>query len=42
VNPNRFILRTDASTGTESAAGGTGAVLLQEQKDKTERVVAYA
>jgi hypothetical protein len=43
VNPNRvgrFILQTHASTGTESAAGGMGAVLLQEQKDKTERVVA--
>jgi hypothetical protein len=38
----RFILQTDASTGTESAAGGIGAVLLQEQKDKTERVVVYA
>jgi hypothetical protein len=34
--------REDASTGTESAAGGMGAVLLQEQKDKTEEVVAYA
>jgi hypothetical protein len=45
VNPNRegrFIHQTDASTGTEAAAGGMGAVLLQEQKDKTERVVAYA
>jgi hypothetical protein len=45
VNPNRegrFILQTDASTGTDAAAGGMGAVLLQEQKDKTERVVAYA
>jgi hypothetical protein len=45
VNPNRegrFLLQTDALTGTESAAGGMGAVLLQEQKDKTERVVAYA
>jgi hypothetical protein len=45
VNPNRegrFVLQTDASTGTESAAGGMGAVLLQEQNDKTERVVAYA
>jgi hypothetical protein len=45
VNPNRegrFILQTEASTGTESAAGGMGAVLLQRQKDKTERVVAYA
>jgi hypothetical protein len=45
VNPNRegrFILQTDASTGTDTAAGGMGAVLLQEQKDKTERVVAYA
>jgi hypothetical protein len=44
VNPNRegrFTLKTDASTGTESAAGGMGAVLLQEQKDKTGRVVAY-
>jgi hypothetical protein len=44
VNPNkegRFRLQTDALTGTESAAGGMGAVLLQEQKDKTERVVAY-
>jgi hypothetical protein len=43
VNPNRkgrFILKTDASTGTDTAAGGMGAVLLQEQKDKTERVVA--
>jgi hypothetical protein len=26
----------------DSTAGGMGAVLLQEQKDKTERVVAYA
>jgi hypothetical protein len=45
VNPNRkgrFILQTDALTGTDAAAGGMGAVLLQEQKDKTERVVAYA
>jgi hypothetical protein len=45
VNPDRegrFVLQTDASTVTESAAGGMGAVLLQEQKDKTERVVAYA
>jgi hypothetical protein len=45
VNQNRegrFVLQTDASTGTESAAGSMGAVLLQEQKDKTERVVAYA
>jgi hypothetical protein len=45
VNPSRegrFILQTDASTGTDTAAGGTGAVLLQEQKDKTEQVVAYA
>jgi hypothetical protein len=45
VNPNRevrFILQTDASTGTESASGGMGAILLQEQNDKTERVVAYA
>jgi hypothetical protein len=45
VNLNRegrFILQTDALTGTESAAGSMGAVLLQEQKDKTERVVAYA
>jgi hypothetical protein len=45
VNPNRegrFILQTDASTGTESDAGGMGAVQLQEQKDKTEQVVAYA
>jgi hypothetical protein len=44
VNPNRegrFILQTDASTGTDAAAGGMGAVLLQEQKDKTEQVVAY-
>jgi hypothetical protein len=44
VNPNRegrFVLQTDASTGIESAAGGMGAVLLQEQKDKTERVVVY-
>jgi hypothetical protein len=44
VNPNRegrFILQTDASTGTESAASNMGAVPLQEQKDKTERVVAY-
>jgi hypothetical protein len=40
VNPNRegrFVLQTDASTGTESAAGGMGAALLQEQKDKTTR-----
>jgi hypothetical protein len=39
VNPNRegrFILQTDALRGTESAAGGMGAVLLQEQNDKTE------
>jgi hypothetical protein len=45
VNPNRegrFILQTDALTGTELAAGGMGAVLLQEQKDKTERVFAFA
>jgi kynurenine formamidase len=45
VNPNRegrFILQTDALTGTAAAAGGMGAVLLQDQKDKTERVVAYA
>jgi hypothetical protein len=28
--------------GTESAAVGMGAVLLQEQNDKTEQVVAYA
>jgi hypothetical protein len=45
ANPNRegtFILQTDASTGTESAMGGMGAVQLQEQNDKTERVVAYA
>jgi hypothetical protein len=45
VNPNRegrFILQTDGSTGTDSTAGGMGAVLLQEQKDKTERTVAYA
>jgi hypothetical protein len=45
VNPNRegrFILQTDASSGTESAAGGMGSVLLQEQNDKMERVVAYA
>jgi hypothetical protein len=45
VNPNRegrFVLQTDASTVTDSTAGGMGAVLLQEQKDKTERVVAYA
>jgi hypothetical protein len=45
VNPDRkgrFILQTDASKGTESAAGGMGAVLLQDQKDKTERVAAYA
>jgi hypothetical protein len=45
MNPNRegrFILQTDASTGTDTATGGMGAVLLQEQKDKTERVVAYA
>jgi hypothetical protein len=47
VNPNRegrfrFILQTDALAGTESAAGGMGAVLLQEQNNKTERVVAYA
>jgi hypothetical protein len=44
VNPNRegrFILQTDASMGTDAAAGRMGAVLLQEQKDKTERVVAY-
>jgi hypothetical protein len=45
VNPNRegrFILQTHASTGTDTAGGGMGAVLLQEQKEKTERVVAYA
>jgi hypothetical protein len=47
VNPNRegrFVVQTDASrdASTESDAGGMGAVLLQEQKDKTERVVAYA
>jgi hypothetical protein len=45
VNLNRegrFILQTDALTGTETTAGGMGAALLQEQKDKTERVVAYA
>jgi hypothetical protein len=32
VNPNRegrFILQTDASTGTDAAAGGMGAVLRQ-------------
>jgi hypothetical protein len=29
-------------TGTKAAAGGMGAILLQEQKDKTERVVPYA
>jgi hypothetical protein len=33
---------TDASTGTELATGGMGAVLLQERKDKTERLVVYA
>jgi hypothetical protein len=38
----RFILQTDVLTGTDAAAGGMGAVLLQEQKDKTKRVVAYA
>jgi hypothetical protein len=40
VNPNRegrFILQTDALTETDAAAGGMGAVLLQDQKDKTER-----
>jgi hypothetical protein len=45
VNLNRegrFVLQTDASMGTESAAGGMGVILLQEQKDKTEQVVAYA
>jgi hypothetical protein len=45
VNPNRkgrFVLQKDASRGTESAAGGMGAILVQEQKDKTERVGAYA
>jgi hypothetical protein len=45
MNPNRegrFILQTDAARGTDEAAGGMGAVLLQEQKDRTERVVAYA
>jgi hypothetical protein len=45
ANPNRegrFILQTDASTGTDAAAGGIGAVLLQEQKDNTERVLAMA
>jgi hypothetical protein len=45
VNPNRegrFILQTDASTRTESDAGGMGAVLLQEQNNKSERVVTYA
>jgi hypothetical protein len=45
VNPNReerFVIQTDASTRTDSTAGGMGAVLLQEQKDKKERVVAYA
>jgi hypothetical protein len=45
VNPNRegrFILQTDGSTGTDTTTGGMGAVRLQEQKDKTERVVAYA
>jgi hypothetical protein len=44
-NPNRegrFILQTDASTGTELAAGSMEVVLQREQKDKTERVVAYA
>jgi hypothetical protein len=43
VKPNRegrFILQTDALTGTESAAGCMGAVLLKKQNDKTERVVA--
>jgi hypothetical protein len=42
VNPNRFILQTDALTGTDAAAGCMEAVLLQEQKDKTEQVVPYA
>jgi hypothetical protein len=45
VNPNRegrFVLQTNALTETESAAGGMKAVLLQEQKDKTEQVVAYS
>jgi hypothetical protein len=45
VNPNkegRFIQQTNVSTGTDADAGGMGAVLLQEQKDKTERVVTYA
>jgi hypothetical protein len=45
VNPNRegrFNLQTDALTGTESAAVGMGAFLLQEQINKTEQVVAYA
>jgi hypothetical protein len=44
VNPNRekrFALQTNASMGMDSTACGMGAVLLQEQKDKTERVVAY-
>jgi hypothetical protein len=38
----RFILQTDASTGPDAAASSMGAVLLQEQMDKTERVVVYA
>jgi hypothetical protein len=40
VNPNRegrFILQTDASIGTESAAGGMGAILLQEQMTKQSK-----
>jgi hypothetical protein len=40
VNPNRegrFILQTDALTGTDAAAGGMGAVLLQEQKGQDRK-----
>lgn len=38
----KFVLHTDAATGDAERPGGLGAVLLQEQKDGTERVVAYA
>jgi hypothetical protein len=42
VTVSKRELQTDELMGTDSAAGGMGAVLLQEQKDNRERVVAYA